>query len=157
MHPPDDIPNMDVDGGDMNAEIEPTSTSDRTLDILGTNADDSHVSEAVENIWEEAQHSQYPITIEDYVSDDEDSSDDDGFGYAEMFEDDEMYADGRLGMDDTVNEDFEQELAKFGTNTGNHLSLQILSSLCLSFPQPRKSLRMKLPSFATLHSRSKAT
>jgi hypothetical protein len=48
--------------------------------------------------------------------DDEDPSDDDGFDWhAEMLEDDEMYADGGLGVDDIINEDFERELAGFGT------------------------------------------
>jgi hypothetical protein len=121
---------MDVDGGDLNAEIEPTSNSTpgKTLDIVGTNADDGHVSEAIANIQEEARRPRYPVTIEDYSSDDEDSSDDDGFDCAEMFEDDEMYADGGLGVDDLVNENFEQELAEFGTN---NLPLQVLNSLRL--------------------------
>jgi hypothetical protein len=151
---------MDVDGGNSNSEIEPTSNSTyapgRTLDALSTNTDvdDSHVSNTVANIREEARRPRYPVTIEDYSSDDEDSSGDDEFDDVEMLEDDEIYADGGLGVNDMVNEDFEQELAEFGTN--NNISLQF-STHCVHPFQQRKSPRTKLPSFATLLSRSTAT
>ena len=116
MHPQDGNPNMDVDGG---SEIGPISITDGTWGVPGINADDCQVSEAIANIREETQHPRYPVTIEDHVSDDgdeEDSSDDDGFDWhAEMLQDDEMYADGGLCADNIINEDFEQELAGFGT------------------------------------------
>jgi hypothetical protein len=159
IHPLDDNP-MDLDGGNSNTEIEPTSNSThapgRTLDTLSTNTDvdDSHVSEVVANIREEARCPRHPVTIEDYSGEDENSSGDDESDYDEMLEDDEMCADGGLGMNDIVDEDFEQELAEFGTN--NSLSLQF-STHCVGLFQPRKSPRTKLPSFAILHSRSTAT
>lgn len=155
MHPQDGNPNMDVDGGGyLNVEIEPTCTSDRTWGISGVNTDDSRVSEVIANIREEAQCPRYPVTIEDYVSDEEDDqdpSDDDGFDW--HAEDDEMYTDGGLGVDDIINEDFERELAGFGINE----TLITSNSQLIVSPQLRKSPRRKLPSFATSHSRLRAT
>jgi hypothetical protein len=119
MHPS----NMDVDGGNLNVEMEPASTLDRTFGIAavdGSASDDTRVSEAVANVREEAWRTQYPVGMEDYVSDNEDNDegscgDEDGFNWhAEMFEDDGMCADGGLGVEDMINEDFERELDQFG-------------------------------------------
>jgi len=117
--------------------------------------DDDQVLQAIENIRAETR---YPLIAEGLASDGEDdqdanSSDDDGFDwYAEMVEGDETYTNVGLGIEDTINEDFEQELADFGIAS---LFLSCTQLLMFS-PQLRKSLMKKLLTFATSHSRLRA-
>ena len=156
--------NPNMGGGDFNVEFEmwPTSTPDRTWNISGIDTDDSQISEAMAIIQEQARHPQYRVTVEDYGSDDEgdeDPSDDDGIDWhAEIsnYDSEKYYADGGLGVDETINEDFEQMLTGFGDDFAIRITLYSRNSLCV-FPQLRKSPRMKLPSFATSPSRSRAT
>lgn len=120
MPSPEGNPTMGGGGDDLNVESGPTSTQDMTGGISGINADDSRIFEVIANIREEVRRPHYRVTVEDCASDDEDdedSSDDDGINWHAEISDDEKYdADGGLGVDETINEDFEQELARFGEN-----------------------------------------
>lgn len=134
-------------------------TSDGTEAIDDHHSDETDVSKAVANVLAEAW--QHPIT--NYASDengqdddddqDQNCDDDDGFDWdAEMCDDDKMDVDRELGIEDSINESFERELAEFGKAS----PLSCCSQLIV-FSQPKKSLKTKWLSFATLRSRSRAT
>jgi hypothetical protein len=120
----DSTQNVDFDEEILSGDVEPPSASEEThgmVDIDGDHWNDHLLSEAMASIQEKTRRQRYPVTIEDYVSDDEDGNGDDdddgdnGFDWhAEMCQDDEAFVDGGLGVEDIINEDFEREVAEFG-------------------------------------------
>jgi hypothetical protein len=99
---------MDVSG-------EPTSS----ISDVAAIDDDHQISDVIENFRENVCGLPHPpVTIEDYDDDEDDQGDDedDGFDWdAELCKDYET--NGSLDIEDTINENFEQELAEFGKGT----------------------------------------
>ena len=118
MHLPDDIANRHPDGGTLHVPTSEGAQGTEPVDY--DNWDGGQVSEALANVREEAWRQQYPVIAEDYSSDDENNQDrncddDDGFDWhAEMCGGDEMDVDDDLEIEDSINQDFERELAEFG-------------------------------------------